>query len=459
MTVPGSWKVQLDPPGIAVNRTMLDLNTGPMRVDVKGIDWGIGEITPYETTEQRYGSGVVSYRVPNRQVQIPLFLGADESGTEEATRGKLQEKVALLQREGGWLMRQRVGGIPMYADVVNASLTLPDVYGETGGIETGVLLNLECLPDFYGDMVTLDTITTSGETTAVLTSGGLTAVIAGDHPGRASISYADTSGNAQYGLLWGFRSRNYSSIATAALSYVCNTGMTTAAGATVGALSGSRSGSAITQTITTSWTDMAYLTGTHIGSYQVWARFYTATQNVQFRALWNIGDRLHGLITNTGTIITGPNGVFSAGFYLLNLGQVRIDPALIGNQQWALVLQGLSPSGSVSVSADMLYLQPLDEAAGELEGVDGLDPVAIASGKTLIRWDSVQRSISGGLVYVPVSAVVGDFPRIPPSGIENRAVQLFLKPSRGDLNDDQDGASSDGFTAVVSYRPCYMHRI
>jgi hypothetical protein len=59
---------------------------------------------------------------------------------------------------------------------------------------------------------------------------------------------------------------------------------------------------------------------------RVWARVYSSTPSLALRCAWNVGDRTHGLIT----------------------------PA----SQVAL------PSGAGAASVDMLYLQPLDEAAG-----------------------------------------------------------------------------------------------
>lgn len=279
------WIVHLDPSGAATTpRVELDLNSGPLNIDQKGIDWGDAAITGYMADQQMWGSNLVSFRVPNRIVRIPLFIGAEgddfqdgigngtttfssatanfsvldlnepiletdgggfiPAGTTiisitsptqvvlshsvgsgspikfllpnraETGRAKLQQKVALMQREGGWLMRQRQSGDPMYADVVNATLTMPDVWLETGGVQPDVMLTLECLPDFYGDWIDLDAITVSAEPghydqILLQTIGGVQGVaqIKGDHPGRCKITISDASSN-QLGLLWGFRSQH-----------------------------------------------------------------------------------------------------------------------------------------------------------------------------------------------------------------------------------------------------------
>jgi hypothetical protein len=445
MTVP--WTLQLDPPAVAVNRTMFDLNPpagGTLAVDTGGIDWGDAAITTYEANEQRWGSSVISYRVPNRTVSIPLFLGTDLYNSAESTRAQLQEKVAQFQRHGGWLLRQRQGALPLYADVVNATLTVPDVWGETGGIEPNVKLVLECLPDFYGDPIALDTINATGETAAVLQQSGSQAQIIGDHPGRATVTVIDSSGNQQFGLIWGFRSYWYSSATTAGLSYSAATSLIPASGATV---------SAITQMgIGAFGKEIDSWTFSHIGSYQVWARVYTASPNVSVNMLWGIGDASNLNDENPGVSLPS-----SPGFYLVNLGQVRLNPAPIGNQQWVGQLWGSTSTGTVSVSHDMLYLQPLDEASGALAGAFNTNPVIIASGRLQMRYDTIYRTITGGTVFTPVSLVGGDLPRIPPSGKENLPVQLLLKPSRGDLASNPD-SGTDSFSVAVSYRPTWLFR-
>ena len=202
-----SYAIAIDAPAAISGRTELNLNSGAIQTDHTGVDWGEAQIKAY-LAEGRFGESPVSYRVPNRIVTIPLGLGMNNSGeTEEEARRKLSEKVGLLQREGGVLMRQRAGGEPTYADIVTASLTVPDVYGETGGVEPNVVLRLECLPDFYKEQQELDLIEEEGQVVKVLQQGGKQAVIAGDYPARAWIKLTNPSANDQHGLIWGVRSK------------------------------------------------------------------------------------------------------------------------------------------------------------------------------------------------------------------------------------------------------------
>lgn len=209
-----TWQVELDPTAILPERTPLALNGREIAIDgKKGIDWGEAAIKAY-MAEGQYGEGVTAYRVPNRIVTIPLVVGARMGGSvneEEAAREELRQKVALIQRLGGALKRQRKGGEPLYADIVNASLTIPDIYGETGGVEPGVMLKLECLPDFYGNEIALDAVSGEGMIASVLTQGGNQAAIAGNYPARTRIIVTEKSNNNQRGLLYGFRSTRYTS--------------------------------------------------------------------------------------------------------------------------------------------------------------------------------------------------------------------------------------------------------
>lgn len=380
MTVLSSttWQVKLDPPGAIASRTQLDLNSGDIQVDQKGIDWGDGAIAAF-MADVVIGSVAVGYRIPNRVIHIPLMLGAGSAATiaaEEAARAKLQQKVALFQREGGALLRQRSGGVAMYADVVNATLTLPDVYGETGGVEPNVILQLECIPDFYGDEISLDAINGTGRINSVLQLASAQAAIVGDHPGRCRIVISETSGNDQKGALWGFRSRHYDAASTSAL-FLEAEAMTPLDAAATHVLAGASGGSTMRHNNLPggSWcpvllTDLlagsAALTQT--GSYEIWARCYSATATPSLRLVWGVGDVAHP-ITNTPVQLPG-----QAGFYIVDLGQVRLDAPPTGNYKWHGVIQALAAVQGDPIEIDCLYFQPLDEPAGELQAVQGIPP-------------------------------------------------------------------------------------
>lgn len=376
---PGSpitaWGVQLDPPAVATARTALDLNVDPVRVDQKGIDWGQAAITAYMAQQSKYGSAPADFIVPNRTVTIPLFLGTGSYPSQEAAivgeenaRARLQQKVGLLQREGGFLVRQRAGGPAMYADVVNATLTLPDILGETGGIEPDVSLVLECLPDFYGDEVSLDTVTGTNVCQTVLKQSGANAVIPGDHFARGRIIVTDTSGNDQKSVLWGLRSKHYDPSTEAQLFYEAEA-MTPLNGAASTTLAGASGGHVVSIASLPAGSWVAILSTndaplTHTGSYRVWVRAYSATAAPQLRLLWGVGS-LSVPVTNDSVVLPG-----SGAFYLLDLGTVRLDAPPVGVNQWFGAIQVLAAHVGDPVSIDCVYFQPLDDGAGQLTYVN-----------------------------------------------------------------------------------------
>ena len=92
------WTVSIDPSSAIANRTELSLNDGTsIAIESAGIDWGQAAIEAFQATAI-WGQPVVGQRFPNRTVTIPLLLfGANQ----QATRSLLQEKVGLINRQGG----------------------------------------------------------------------------------------------------------------------------------------------------------------------------------------------------------------------------------------------------------------------------------------------------------------------------------------------------------------------
>jgi hypothetical protein len=84
------------------------------------------------------------------------------------------------------------------------------------------------------------------------------------------------------------------------------------------------------------------------------------------------------------------------------------------------------------------------------------DAVVYPNGITEIRTEGAYRANTTG-AYGKVSRPLGRLPRIPPSGMEARPVELFLRPSRGDLGSLPD-EGLDAFTAQVLYRPSSIFR-
>jgi hypothetical protein len=623
----GVYAVELDPVSAISGRTPLNLNSGAIAVggpsSGSGIDWGDAAVAQL-MAESQWGSAPVSFRVPNRIISIPLILGAKAGGTEaeeEEARRDLNEKTALLQRQGGVVLRQREGAGPLYADIVNATLTLPDVWGETGAVEPNVVLKLETLPDWYGEEVTLDSVEQTGQIVQVLQQGGKPAVIAGDYPARTRIVLTEKAKKDQRGMLWGLRSTHYDSDPSAALFFDAYK-LTPINGAVVTS-SETFSGSALTiahpePNIWHPFMTTDILAGadqlTHVGSYRVWARVFFNHPG-SLRLTWSLDD------ATTGTYNPAVQ-VAVEGWHLLDLGEIRVDNSPVGEHWWRGVLQCLVGSGAEEgVDVDRIWLQPVDDGAGRLratgvplstllspsryptvaanagEGTAWGNPAgatktgeealvvnthksqvlklttagfAIPEGSTImgiqvivqggqfpefggiahlqlykagiltgtepndripcttgsstdlwgttwtpaqinaagfgvgisvryeptlvanayvrgpvtirvyysyssaaitedavlyserqseIRFDGAFREDTTTGAYVGVSQLTGDLPRLPPSGLEGRAVELFVKNSRSDLTPAEPDAGIDKVSAIVKYRPCFLGRI
>jgi hypothetical protein len=370
-------QVTLDPEYAISGRTPLSLNANGISVEGTGVDWGESSAVPFSSIS-RYGEPVEETRYPNRVVTIPLALGTEAAGMEaqeEEARAKLQAKVALLQRQGGVLERKRETGPPVYADIINASLVIPDQYGGEGGsIEPKAVLTLTCLPDFYGTEQTLEAIQATGQIAAVLKKNGVPAVIEGDYPARTQILLTDKSGHNQRGVLYGLRSTYYSSAETAKLYYDAYE-MVTLNGATGVTKTGTYSGHWVelpsAYAISKAWHPfietalVENVTGvkhfTHIGSYRVFARAQVESYGTQLRLAWS---------NNHGTAPTYNESVklpAESALYIVDLGEIRIEEPPLGEHWWSGTIQAYNGSASPGgVAIDRVWIQPVDDGAGRL---------------------------------------------------------------------------------------------
>jgi hypothetical protein len=360
--------------------------------------------------DQQVGSSPVDYRLPNRQIQIPLNLRTAGATSYSTIRLSLQQKVGIFQAEGGQIMRQ-IDSTPLYADIVNATLHLGgSILAAYRSLDVDAVLQLECLPDWYGAEITLDSASATGVLTGKLKLSSADAAIAGNYPGRVRIVTTDTSGNDQKGLLWGFRARHYDGTATAALFYEAEQ-MTPVNGAAGTALSGASGGTAIQIGSPPASTWISMLTTTlaagsaslsHQGTYRVWARAYSPAATPQFRLLWGPG----GLAvpnTNDAAQLTAGTAVFQ----LLDLGQIRIDAPPIGSNTWQGAVQTYTVGTADSAYIDAIYFQPLDETAGKL-AYTSLPASAASAAATALAGTAADDSATGTVTWInPTGVALG----------------------------------------------------
>lgn len=205
--------ITLDPSEVAASgRVALDISGW---VAFEGVDWGDSALTLYKAA-QIWGESVVDSWAPNRIISIPIVIKSADASSFQTARAQLQAWVSRVQTDReGWIKRQLSDGTYYFADVVDATLHMPANWMQAHrNAQTEATLTLSCLPDFYGDEITLSdhVETTNPELIAVETG------IKGDYPGRVSITVDEDQGVDQQGIKAAFRCRHYDSAATAAIA-------------------------------------------------------------------------------------------------------------------------------------------------------------------------------------------------------------------------------------------------
>jgi hypothetical protein len=445
----GGEEIVLDPSEIATGRVELSLHSQNILVRPEGPDWGNAEIVAY-TAELARGERPIDFRLPNRKVTIPLLLLTAGGGfTFDAAREELQAKVALIQHEGGWLRRTLRNGAVYYLEIVNAALFFGGgTLQASRDIDAAATLELEAIPDFFGDERELDPISAADppDLVQVLQDGGSDAVIEGNYPGRVRIEVTEDGGADRLGMIGAVRCRHYSSAASAAVTYAAQDLTPLDAATVVG-------GEVVHANVGTDWTPVLGMQEgstfpTHTGSYRLWAIADSDDgAAVRLRAVWNVGD-LAFPEENDAWVFPG-----ASSRYIANLGEIRLDRVPIGNHRWDGEVQAKGEAGGEHARIRRVWFQPLDESAWRLQAV--VDDAAVFADQVAeLRTDGMFRATADGTAYGPTSPPIGDLPRIPVSGLEGRPVELSLLPSSGDL--DTIPHDDDGDLSVqVFYRPSW----
>lgn len=349
-----------------------------------GVDWGDLAIEAAMAELATVGTVPVDYSIPNRVIDTKLKIQATQDTTFAQARGKLQAKVAKLQDQGGWIKRELPGVGAVCADVVQAALKLPGDWMQAHrDLQMEAPLTLESLPDWW-EMEWVQAGSISGSNGQAV---GLLEGVRGAFPrgNRCRIVVDGDDTHDQLGVMWGVRRRHYSPVA--ALVYEAEA-LTPLDQATVETLSGASGGSVIRHNnLGTSWTPVCAIPAAeHTGSYRLWARVYTTSATPpQLRAIYGVGG---GAVEELAPAqIPG-----TSNFYLVDLGEFRLDQAPVGPNRWDGQIQAQGAAGGENSHVDRIWLQPLDEGAGRL--VDS--PLAIP-GLSLFAVRDEFNQTAGGL--------------------------------------------------------------
>ena len=477
-TAPGE-RVVLDPSEMSDNASF-DITAF---VASAGPDWGDAVIQQIVADAGVEGQIPIDFTIPNRTITVPLAL-QDRAGVAfHDARLFLQQKVALFMAQGGWIKRHTTWG-DVYAEIVNAQLKLGgSTMQATLDVDTDAQLVLTTLPAWLGREQDLGTVNGFGEVDIVTDNP-----IDGNHPGRMRIVVTDTSGSDQLGVLWAVRARNLidptlgTVAATNQIAYEAEdlTPSGTASRQTLAGASGPL-GQVVKFLFVPRTTDQwnpvwqgvlatTLATGfdlTHVGSQRVYARAYIeggaqgtlSTTRLRFRA--EVGDLLLGAANAATDILK------FGDFYVLDLGVIRLDEAPVGNHRWQGHVEAMNLTGNESVSIDKLWVIPVQEGAGALRALDPnllydgrqvLDAVVFANQIAELRTDGLYRLSRSGAGYGPIQRPQGPLPKLPASGMEQRPVEIFVKTSRGTLDESVADAGIDPLTIDVVYQASFSVR-
>lgn len=363
-------RIILDPNEVISSRVEVDITPW---IRAEGIDWGDGDISAY-MAEMSYGASPVDYRVPNRTVVVPLVLRAQGGTAFETIRLSIQSKTARFQQEGGVIKRITSGGSIYFADIVNATLTVAGGWAQAfKSYDVDAQLVLEARPDFYGNEIAL----TDRVETGLAELTWVEPTVNGDYPARVRMVVDEDQGQSQLGLMWCYRSRNYSGSATARMSYEAEA-LQPLDTATKAALTGASGGTVVTHgTLSTNWTPVlnlnlggtAYLT--HTGTYRMWCRYRTTSGTaVALRSVYDVGDFV---FPEENDAWYHPEGTGGTALYTADLGELRLRQGPVGTHRWAGQIQGKGLAGGENVSIDRVWFQSVDESAGLLRAPIGAE--------------------------------------------------------------------------------------
>lgn len=207
-----------------------------------------------------------------------------------------------------------------------------------------------------------------------------------------------------------------------------------------------------------------YLRGTAAGADSVIVYFaVNATSGLGFISFQMVTSSANAGFVSTPSFAVATNTYYTMRVVITASGQLGVWfgpqgsslPLVISGSNSLLATGGTLASGRVGIfdgnASATASTRTYDNFAA---WVPADDAVTFASQSLQLTTDGMYREDSGGTAYGPVSKVIGDIPRIPPT-VDGRTTQLFIKPTRGDLDQLPD-AGLDDVSAQIFYRPSWL---
>lgn len=343
--MPSAETIALDPVEFIPARVQVGLDE--LGINVVDAEWGDSEHELF-LVRQELGEVPADRHPPNRQVIIKLQARKEFAVSLAEAAQRLQMKVGILQKKGGWVRRD-FDPSGQFATSVGAI-----VYGAAlGGIQgwmfthrqaaNEITLTLTIGPYFYGTKE-LETETFQEKVQRALIYK--VAKYKGTAPGIKRVSITNLGTHNWLSTVGGWESEDYSAANTAALHYLGKE-LTKLGKSTISGNGIRRSG------VTKNWIAMLHSKITaagqmsHIGNRKMLFRV-EGTEKVELRLeyrvlsapFWTINDPV----------------VISAGASIIDLGIARLEEATLGGQMWEFrvaINKGASETFSEAIVLDV----------------------------------------------------------------------------------------------------------
>lgn len=284
--------------------------------------------------------------------------------------GKLQEAIKLAAGGGPglpfrWTPQGATVGLTGY--MLLAEITdMPIDWNGWFQARPTITVKFTAKPFLYGDEVLAASATGSDPLLTVEVES-----VAGDVSAEARLVITDGSSQARRWVEWGLEQRYYDAASPAPL-FIDSADLVTSGFAGAGtALSGAYGGSAISTTLLS---QPVAVCGTdtlpHVGTFRVKARVWAASTDEYWRLAWHEGDGWLGGNSQVQPVAPG-------AFNELDLGEITIDVAQAGTQEWSGRIEAwTSSAGGELAAVDYLAFLPTEQY-GRLEGTYAYSPGVI----------------------------------------------------------------------------------
>ena len=405
--------IVLDPIEVSPGRTELSLSE--MGLSVTGADFGEAAIEG-TSVRQQFGEVLVDRRPKTKTVALRLRVREDAEADLETAAYRLQQKVGLLHREGGWLRRDfHIGEFAgsLLCKIVG-EVTLADFAGWQAGDSPDVTLTLVAGPIWYSTEVEESPLFVEESGRALVyelpetkgTAEGLK---------RITVTNKNSSGDWR-GLIWAEECRDFQEGDTAKLLYEAEA-LTLKGGASVKSLAGASGGQVVEHSaLTAGWLNILeskiVASGhmTHLGPRRIKMRIYdpgTSPGGIELRLLWRV---LGSSRWNEGNAIVPTPLV--GNFAIVDLGECRPQRAALGEQRWEWKLMARAPDGSGAIRVDQVYVLPTeqyleltapDESRGAYAQSTKTPGTILSSSPGSVVWSGMENVKTSNNVYATVS--------------------------------------------------------